>query len=264
MSLKTKLRGLREIWQFDNRLWLAMNRVFFPGENLNIYRTKGIEFISDHAGGDANGAREILTSPMYQRFLPKMKLANAVNILDLGASNGGFPLLLHANGLSLKKVVSLELNPSTFIRLQFNLQRNLTCDIVALNAAVCGETQVLSVALGKGSVSDNIYAENIGDHAEVRQIPGFSFDNIFDSYFADEIVDICKMDVEGAEFDILSSPQHQRLARCRYLILEIHERPEQKASDILPILKDLGFVQQPQEPGSDTSVYFFINDKLVS
>ncbi len=43
-----------------------------------------------------------------------MKLEGPINVLDLGASNGGFPLLLHADGIPLKKVVSVEFNRNTF------------------------------------------------------------------------------------------------------------------------------------------------------
>ena len=52
-----------------------------------------------------------------------MTLDAPANVLDLGANNGGFPLLLHTSGIELKKVVSVEFNPRTFARLNFNLTR---------------------------------------------------------------------------------------------------------------------------------------------
>src|SRR4051812_3008314 len=107
MSLANKIRGLKEVWAFDNRLWLIITKIFFRRENLQIYRYNGVEILVDHAGGDNNGAREVLTSPMYRRFLPQMKLDSPANVLDLGANNGGFPLLLHTSGIKLKKVVSV-------------------------------------------------------------------------------------------------------------------------------------------------------------
>ena len=239
-----------------------LTRAFFPREELNVYRLRGIEFIADHARGDANGAREILSSPMYLRFLPKLDLNGPANVLDLGASNGGFPLLLAANGIKLKKVVSLELNPDTFIRLRFNLERNLNCEITVANAAVCGETRMLDVPIGAGSVSDNIYGENTDSRAVVKTIPGLSYDEIVKTNFGGEIIDICKMDVEGAEFEILRSANHKKLLQCRYLLMEIHERDNRKASEILPIVAEMGFILEPQDPGSDTSVYFFVNSAL--
>lgn len=263
MSLQSKVRGLKEVWQFDNRLWLTVSKTFFPQERLHIYRYKGLEILADHAAGDENGAREVLTSPMYRRFFPEMKFGGAINVLDLGANNGGFPLLLQTSGFALKKVVSVELNPKTFVRLRFNLERNLPGEVVALNAAVCGEDRQLEVALGEGGVSDSIYGDDAKDNgAPVCKIQGLTFDRICETYFADDVIDICKIDVEGAEFEVFLEPSHQRLRQCRYLIMEIHERGGRRADEILPAVERLGLIRQPTPADADQSVHFFVNSKF--
>jgi FkbM family methyltransferase len=262
MSLKNKIRGLKEIWQFENRLPLILARTLFPREQLHVYRYKGVEILTDLAGGDANGAREVLTSPMYRRFLPQMELTGPLNVLDLGANNGGFPLLLSTSGYTLKKVVSVELNPNTFLRLRFNLERNLRCEVIALNAALCGEAKNLKLALGGGSVSDNIYNGEQSAGMTVFEIEGLTLDQIVSSYFADEPIDICKIDVEGAEFEVFSQPSHGGLRRCRYLIMEIHEGEDRRAETILSSLKQLGFVRKLQPPDADPNVYFFANSSF--
>jgi hypothetical protein len=150
MSLTSKLNGFKEIWYFDNRWQLLINRLFFRRERINIYRLKGMNILVDHLAGDANGAREIIVSPMYRQFIPEMKLASPVNVLDIGANNGGFPLMLRANNIALKKVVSVEFNPNTFMRMRFNLERNAGCEFTGLNAAICGEARSLEVSLGEG------------------------------------------------------------------------------------------------------------------
>lgn len=262
MNLKNKIRGLKEMWQFENRLPLILTRTLFPRENLQVYRYKGVEILTDVSGGDANGAREVLTSPMYRRFLPQMQLKVGLNILDIGANNGGFPLLLAADGFQLKKVVSVEFNPNTFLRLRFNLERNLDCEVVAMNVALCGEARQLSVALGAGSVGDSIYDGANGSEGKVFQIEGMTFDKLFESHFAGEIVDVCKIDIEGAEFEVFAKPSHQQLSRCRYLIMEIHEGADRKAATILPILEQLGFARPAQPDDADPAVYFFANSRL--
>ncbi len=262
MSIQSKFRGFKEIWQFDNRIWLTLSKTFFPGENLQIYRYKGMDILIDHAAGDANGAREILTSPMYRRFIPRMKFDGAINVLDLGANNGGFPLLLNAAGILLKKVVSLELNPKTYTRLRFNLERNLHCQVIALNAALCGEAGFLKVALSAGSVADSIYNDNVSGNEQICEVEGLSLDEIWRRHFAGEIVDLCKMDVEGAEFDVFHRSSHQSLRNCRYLIMEIHERGERREQEILPVIEGLGFIRQPNDPNADQAVHFFINSKF--
>lgn len=261
MNLRTKFRGLREIWHFDNRLWLILSRIFFPGEKLQIYRLNGMEFVADHEAGDANGAREVLTSPMYQRFFSMMHLERTLNVLDIGANNGGFALLINSNNLRLRKLVSVELNPRTFVRLHFNLHRNLDCEIEVVNAALCGEPRTMNLKLGSGSVSDSIYRESTSPNARNFMIEGLTFDAIFDSHFADEAVDICKIDVEGSEFEMFQMPGHERIRNCRYLIIEIHESSDNPASSIIERLIQMEFSHCP--PGNDDApdVHFFINNR---
>lgn len=262
MNFKNKIRGFKEVWQFDNRLWLIFTKTFFPRQKLQIYQFKGMDILIDQTAGDANGAREVLTSPMYRRFLPLMKFDGAINVLDLGANNGGFPLLLQAAGIPLKKVVSVELNPKTFMRLHFNLERNLSCRVIALNAALCGAPGFLKVSLGAGSVADSIYENVEGNDANSCMVEGLTLDEVWRRYFTDETVDLCKIDVEGAEFEVFLKPEHQRLRNCRYLIMEIHERDGRRAEEILPAIGQLGFIRQPTDPDADQAVHFFINSRF--
>lgn len=258
MSLATKLRGLREVWAFDNRLWLFVTKTFFRGQALHVYRYRGLDILVDHAGGDANGAREVLTSPMYSRFFERMELDGPLNVLDLGASNGGFPLLLAASGYKFSRLVSVELNPQTYTRLHFNLNRNLGGQIIPLNAALCGRSGKLSVNVGSGGVSDSIYEASEGGDVRPYEIEGFSFNDLYDKYFSDRVVDICKIDVEGAEFEVFEGMAFDKLVNCRYLIMEIHERNGRRAEEIIPTVEKLGFTRQPNEIEADQSVHLFI------
>ncbi|MCC6326883.1 MAG: FkbM family methyltransferase [Acidobacteria bacterium] len=260
MSIVSKLRGLREIWAFDNRLFLILSKLFYPNEQLLVYRYKGLEILMDHSGGDANGAREVLVSPMYRRFLSRMHFDGPANVLDLGANNGGFPLLLHAAGIRLKKVVSVEFNPQTFARLHFNLTRNLPCAATPVNAAVCGERRVIETTLGKGSVSDNIY-NPAADRGTAYSIAGMTLDDLCRDHFDDEIIDICKIDIEEAEFEVFLGGEHQAISRCRYVVMEIHERGGRKADELIPVLEKLGLERQNTDPDADPSVHFFVNKR---
>jgi FkbM family methyltransferase len=262
MSLVNKIRGFKEVWAFDNRLWLAFTKIFFRNENLHIYRFNGIEILVDHAGGDSNGAREVLTSPMYSRFLPQMKLDGPANVLDLGANNGGFPLMLHTSGVKLKKVVSVEFNPRTFVRLHFNLTRNLPGEVIPVNAALCGKNCTIDVTLGNGGASDSIYEKASDANATNYAIQGITLDDFYKTYFDNDVIDICKIDVEGAEFEVFLEPHHESIEQCRYLIMEIHERGERRKEEIIPVIERLGFVRQDPDTDADPTVHFFINSKF--
>ncbi len=265
MGWKSKLIGITQIWQFDNRFHLLFTRIFFPGEALNIYQYKGLEFITDHKNGEAMGAREILTTPMYKDFLSKIQLSDALNVLDLGANNGGFPLLLLSEGFQLKKVVCVEMNPHTFSRMKFNVERNIDCEFIPIQAAVCGENTRLDLSLGNGGTNDSIYESSSSD-GNRYSIECKTFDSIFENTFGNEPVDICKIDVEGAEFDIFKSADFKQLKKCRFVLIEIHHEADRKRSEIISILNSFNFEEFNERNINDNDsnhyVHLFENKDL--
>ncbi len=261
MTLTNKLNGFKAVWKFDNRWSLILNKIFFSSDTLHIYRYKNLEFLNDHSAGDANGARDVIFSPMYLQLLRKMDLPAELSVLDLGANNGGFPMMLAAAGFGLRKLVSVELNPETCSRLRFNLERNFKGRAAAVNAAVCGDDRWIDISLGSGSTSDNIYeAEGKGSHGTNHRLPGRTFDSIYGEFFAEEVVDICKIDVEGAEFEIFNGKGDLRLSQSRYLLIEIHAHPDSNPSDLVDYIckRKFRLVEGP----TDESVYLFANLEL--
>jgi FkbM family methyltransferase len=262
MGIANKVNGIKEIWQFDNRWQLLMSRLFFTGEKINIYRYKGLEILVDHSAGDANGAREVLTSPMYRQYLGQMELQGPLNVLDIGSNNGGFPLLLRSEGLSLKKLACVEMNAKTFSRLRFNVERNFDCEADLVNGAVCGHHQMLEVTLGEGGAGDSLYEKSAD--GRTLQVQGYTFDEIFEASFGSETVDLCKIDIEGAEFEVFTNPGHESIEKCRYLLMEIHERRGEFREIIRGKLAGHVFTEIAGENKNDKNdhVHFFRNIKL--
>lgn len=261
MSYKNKIQGLKEIWQFDNRWHLALTRLFFPDETTQFYRYKGLEILIDHRAGDANGAREVLTSDMYRKYLKYLKNKKNITVLDLGANNGGFPLLLKSENFDLEKIVCVELNPQTFLRLRFNLERNFENNFIALNCAVSGEKREINISLGNGGAGDSIYADNGSNSYEIK---GVDFDEIYRSTIGDKITDICKIDVEGAEFEIFEGENYHEIQKCRYLIMEIHHESERSREFVQRRLNEMGFVEIDGDKKTENThyVHFFVNEMM--
>lgn len=134
-SVKSKFEGLRQVLFFDNRWHLLVSRGLFR-ESLNFYRVGDVVFLEDHDAGDANGARHVLASNMYRPILRRLNLPPELTLVDLGASNGGFPLLLKSMGFTLRRIIAVEMNPATFRRMRFNVEMNFDCALTLLNAAV--------------------------------------------------------------------------------------------------------------------------------
>ncbi len=257
MSLATRLRGVRQILAFDNRIHLLLQRLLFRGDTLAVYKTGGLEFVVDHAAGDPSGAPEVLTHPMYIDYLAHLTPPHPVTVLDIGANNGGFPLLLARHGVRVARLVAVELNPRTCTRLRFNLEHNLRGEIVVVNAGLCGKARTLDLRLGEGGVSDNLYAPSANATAALTSVPGLTFDQIVERTFGEAMVDICKIDVEHAEYEVFDNEGHQRLRRCRVVVMEIHDRPGRSHDEVVRAIVRLGFTQVPQL--SDRRIYVFLN-----
>jgi FkbM family methyltransferase len=262
MSLGSKLGALRQIWQFDNRWQLLLARLLFRRDPIAIYRLGGLQFAVDHAAGDSSGAPDVLTSPMYVDHLAHLRAAQPAAVLDIGANAGGFPLFLAHHGIALRRVVSVELNPRTCIRLRFNLERNLRCPVTVINAGLCGASRPLELRLGEGSVADSLYAASFNATGATTTVEGLTFDDLHARAFGDDLVDVCKIDVEFAEYEVLASPGHDRLRRCRLLVVEIHEDAAHARRQVADAIVALGFEALPL--GRDRSVYVFRNTALAA
>lgn len=263
MNISTKLEGLKSILQFDNKWQLIINRLFFKS-SLNVYIYKGMKILMDHDSGDACGTRLCLSTDMYKKYLSYMSLQGKITVLDLGANAGGFPLMLRAAGIAIGKLVCIEMNPFTWQRLSFNIKANFDCETHCLNLAVAGENKDLELFLGKGSTSDSIYSRLSEENKKSRfHISCQTIDAVFQHTFRDETVDICKMDIEAAEYEVLLNPGHDSLRNCRYLIMEIHRRDAKSESLLKKELQDLGFIEIIRSEECEQFVYLLKNKNIT-
>ena len=94
MNVSNKIGGLREILRFDNWPELVLKRTLFTANPLAVYRAGGMDILVDHSGGDENGVREAIVSPMYRNLIAGLSFHAPINVMDLGANVGRFSLLL--------------------------------------------------------------------------------------------------------------------------------------------------------------------------
>ena len=254
VNLRNKIHGLREILHFDNWPELVLKRTFLTANPLAVYRAGGMDILVDHSAGDENGVREAMVSPMYRNLIGSLSFDTPINVMDLGANAGGFSLLLNLMKIPLKKVCAVEMNPNTFSRMRFNLERNLDCALDLTNAAVCGERTTFKLFLGRGSTGDSLYSG--GGSGKPYEVQGVTLDDVYAASFAGETVDLMKLDVEGAEYDILASPFRECLKQVRNLIIEIHHIPGRLQNEVTEALVAAGFVERGR---SDSDVFLFHN-----
>ena len=237
------IAGLRAILAFDNWPTLVFARLFDRGTGFVAYRKNGFEMLIDHRGGDENGTRACIASDMYRRYLPFFDLRGPARVLDLGANGGGFPLMLGIEGIQVARIVCVEMNPLTFLRLQLNLSTNLGAAAVAINAAVCGMPTVTGLLLkpSRGSTSANIYAGRADSSEAHYSVPETSLETLYNEYFKDELVDICKVDIECAEYDVFAMSTDDLLRKIRYLVIEFHD--PSRTPGFIERISALGFAE---------------------
>ena len=264
--LSNKVSGLRSLWRFDNRLHLLTNRTLFAQEALTVYRCQGMEILVDHSAADQNGTRECLTTDMYSRYFSKMRLKPGFRVLDLGANGGGFSLSLRANGLEPGRIVCVEMNPQTYLRLHFNVMRNVGAPCQVYNAAVWKEKTTLQVPLGHGGPGESVHQTTAEPGQQMVNVPTMTFDEIAHQCAPEGVIDLAKIDIEGAEFESLMQGPAQSLDRISYILIETHPHRELRQDDLMVYLKQRGFtpLADHQRMHGDCEVHCLRNMALVA
>ena len=252
---------------FDNWRKLIVDRALFRS-TLMIYEFKGMELIADHEGGDAAGLRSVLVSGMYDPWLKKMTLPSEVCIADFGANSGAFPVLVRSSGIVIRRALCVEMNPNTFARLEFNMRRNFPEHTVACeNCAVASKSGDLELYFGAGSTSDSIKSCTVVAGGRRKSVvTAMSFDEILNARLPTEVIDICKVDIEGAEYDNFLSGPCTSLDRVRYVLMEVHgvDQPESRQPALIDSFLARGFSEIGRTPTSDDCfIVLFGNDRIV-
>jgi FkbM family methyltransferase len=217
----------------ENRLEVLTGRLS-RGKGMQVLVIDGVSALVDHRASDLGSLSTCSPSGFYGEAIRKMALPTSPTVLDLGANIGGFPILLKRLGFKPAKGVCVELNPLTYARLTLNLHESLP-SFEALNRGITADGRELSLALGAGSTGDSIYRSS-GDRQVT--IPGITLDDV--SIRLEGEIDICKIDIEHAEAEVLrlGVESISALSRIRNVLIEIH--PAEALHSVVECLQSYG------------------------
>ncbi len=243
MSFKTRLKGFAEILSFDNYFGLIGHHLFQPDDRLCVYRFSEFQVVMLKSGGDLNGMRACLATDQYKQFFHRMELDKPLRILDLGAHTGGFIFAFLKHGFAIEKSLSVEQNHQTYSRLSFNMAlNNLQYRCKVLHAAAWSKSIELLSSEGVGRTSGRVDTASNSSNDRARIVQAYSLNDLIQMLDEREQIDICKVDVEGAEWEIFSHSSSTTLLfqRCRYLIIEVHPSSDHDM-DLPSFIEDNGF-----------------------
>jgi FkbM family methyltransferase len=254
--IQHRWEGLQALMQFDNWPFLVIQRCCF--HDPMVFRKRNVRFLVDRAGGDQYGLIECVARDMYLRHFHRLPKDRPLRVMDLGANSGGLGLALILDGFEIERIVAVEMNFRTHARLSFNLVNNLGSKAAPVHAAVCATKGSIRVADNDGWVGNSIYQQPSGG-APTLEVPGVTLDELTLTYFRNERVDLLKMDIEFAEYEVLLSETCKSIEQYDHLLIEIHEDEQHKAKPLIRRLGELNFEKIADDGNQGTAVYFFGN-----
>lgn len=155
-------------------------------------------------------------------------------IVDLGANIGAFSILASSR-LPSARVIAVEPFPSTYKRLLDTIRHNnMREKITAVNAAAVGECRSVIMDDGDGVAS---HSRKIGALHGVS-VEGYTIEMLMDEHSL-EFIDLLKVDIEGAEYELIEKTPRDVLQKIKRIGLEYHGNGDTTA--LFDKLKASGF-----------------------
>lgn len=159
-------------------------------------------------------------------------------ILDCG-SNIGMSILYFMHIYPQARIIGFEPDPAIFPYLHENIARNGCEDVQLVKAALAAQEGTLTF------YSDGKYGSCLAEHLPADIPEGWTWHEVpcvrLRDYLA-EPVDFLKMNIEGAEYEVLADSE-DCLRQVREMVIEYHHLPglPRKLHEILALLDQQGF-----------------------
>lgn len=178
--------------------------------------------------------------------LAKLQISKPSIIVDLGSHIGAFTIMVKKLWPDVR-VIAVEPNPSSYRACLQNIDLNGFKNITVINAAISNlpkvnlyaksEQSTISMTTAPGNEPDlSIVPGGFGHLVETKEIRGLRFDAILNREGIMK-VDLLKMDIEGAEVEMLKTMSKDTAAGIQNIVGEYHVSGGWKAFE--PILKEL-------------------------
>jgi FkbM family methyltransferase len=224
------------------------------GEELR-FSLGGIEWAVIPESSHIGGIHDVWLAGEYDAF-DGFRARPGSSVLDIGANIGAYTLWQWVNAEKKARVLAVEGAPATAAILRANVQRNMAANGVevrecavwssagpleylasARSSSTSGVAETLDRSLVKGAELVTVTAVTLGDLLATPALTGRK-------------IDVAKIDVEGAEFEILKGASEGELRSIDRFVIEVDGRT---AASVTERLVDAGF----EFVGQARSVVYF-------
>jgi len=176
-------------------------------------------------------------------YLAPFDISEVKTLVDLGANKGRTALFFFLNA-KIERALLVEANSN----LNEYIQRTLVSvldkvEIIIDNSCVLGKSnQTVNFVIVESSRNSHIkrHDESVWDSAvKTIDVQSVSLHELLDKYNFNGSIDLLKMDIEGAEFDILEHDL-EVFKRFKYLCFEVHGETE-KRKHFFNKIQSIGF-----------------------
>jgi len=161
-----------------------------------------------------------------------------MTIFDIGANIGSYTLFLAGLVREQGRVIAVEADPDVARILETNIQSNALRTVRPIHAAAyreCGEIQ-----LGRAQASTGYSGLYYSKASEWIAVPAYSLDVLTEKLGLSK-VDFVKVDVEGAECDVLAGMDSLLRNHHPLLLIELHPATMPQALEIPERLRTYGY-----------------------
>lgn len=204
-----------------------------PGDVVYELRA-GVRFNMESGRHDVRVLNEIWLDRIYER-IGDFRVCDGWTVVDLGAHKGAFTVRAALAG-PRTIVHAVEPAPANLSCLRTNLQLNRIANVHVHDVAV-------GRARGRAVLAFETADSGRGSLVAAR---GHSQHMVVDTVTLEELlvdvdgpVDLLKIDVEGAEYDVLRSMPEQALSSVRRVVLEYHAVEDRTAEQVLRELRSV-------------------------
>jgi len=178
---------------------------------------------------------EIIANKDYEKKGFSMK--NGDIVVDLGANVGVFSVL--ASRIA-KRVYAYEPVDENYACLEKNVKQNNIGNLVPVKKAVYNKEGEMEINISKFSIGNSLFSNDT--MVGTQKVKTATLESIMRENCLDRI-DFLKMDIEGAEYEVLYSTPDDVFNKIERITMEYHEREDgKKPSEMMEFLKRRGFM----------------------